>query len=195
MDPDRFAAEIETHRRYLMRVAQLQLRDGDLAQDVVQDTLVAALAGAAGFDGRSSLRTWLTGILKHKIVDAIRRKQKAPVPLSALDDEGSLDDFDALFRRTGAWEAPPAAWGDPEQALSQREFFTVLERCLEKLPPQTGRVFVMREVMELTSDEICKELSITANNLWVILYRARMALRLCLDEHWFGARARDPATP
>ena len=79
MNADAFAAEIEAHRRYLMRVAQLQLRDGDLAQDVVQDTLVAALTGQAGFDGRSSLKTWLTGILKHKIVDAIRRKQKAPV--------------------------------------------------------------------------------------------------------------------
>ena len=194
MDANRFAAEIETHRRYLMRVAQLQLRDGDLAQDVVQDTIVAALAGASGFDGRSSLRTWLTGILKHKVVDAIRRKQKAPLPLSVLDDDGSIDDFDALFRSSGAWATPPAEWGDPEAALSQREFLAVLERCLEKLPAQTGRVFVMREVMELESDEICKELSITANNLWVILYRARMALRLCLEEHWFAARGRGAAT-
>ena len=190
MDAATFAAEIETHRRYLLRVAQLQLRDGDLAQDVVQDTLVAALSGAAGFDGRSSLRTWLTGILKHKIVDAIRRKQKAPLPLAALDDEGSLDDFDALFKPNGAWDAPPAEWGDPEAALEQREFFEVMELCLEKLPPQTGRVFVMREVMGLETDEICKELAITANNLWVILYRARMALRACLEQRWFGAGGR-----
>ena len=194
MDATRFATEIETHRRYLMRVAQLQLRDGDLAEDVVQDTLVAALSGASGFDGRSSLRTWLTGILKHKIVDAIRRKQRAPLPLAALDDEGSLDDFDALFKGNGAWATPPAEWGDPEAALSQSEFLAVLERCLEKLPPQTGRVFVMREVMELDSAEICKELSITANNLWVILYRARMALRLCLEQHWFASRERHPST-
>jgi RNA polymerase sigma-70 factor (ECF subfamily) len=192
MDAATFATQIETHRRYLMRVAQLQLRDGDLAQDVVQDTLVAALTGAAGFDGRSSLKTWLTGILKHKIVDAIRRKQKAPVPLSALDDEGSLDDLDALFTANGAWEAPPAEWGDPEAALNQREFFDVMEFCLEKLPPQTGRVFMMREVMELESDEICKELAITANNLWVILYRARMALRACLEQHWFADGGRRP---
>ena len=189
MDSARFASEIEEHRRYLMRVAQLQLRDSDLAQDVVQDTLVAALSGGAGFDGRSSLKTWLTGILKHKIVDAIRRKQKAPVPLAALDDEGSIEDFDALFKANGAWEAPPADWGDPEAALGQREFFDVMEMCLEKLPPQTGRVFVMREVMGLETDEICKELKITANNLWVILYRARMALRACLEQRWFGAGA------
>jgi RNA polymerase sigma-70 factor, ECF subfamily len=192
MDAATFAAELETHRRYLLRVAQLQLRDGDLAQDVVQDTLVAALTGAGGFDGRSSLRTWLTGILKHKIVDAIRRKQKAPVPLAALDDEGTLEDFDALFKPNGAWDAPPAEWGDPEAALEQREFFDVMELCLEKLPPQTGRVFMMREVMGLETEEICKELAITANNLWVILYRARMALRACLEQRWFGAGGRPP---
>ncbi|CAG1009623.1 RNA polymerase sigma factor YlaC [Burkholderiales bacterium] len=194
MDATAFATEIESHRRYLMRVAQLQLRDGDLAQDVVQDTLVAALTGGSGFDGRSSLKTWLTGILKHKIVDAIRRKQRAPVPLSALDDEGSLDDYDALFKPNGAWEAPPADWGDPEASLAQREFFDVMEFCLEKLPPQTGRVFVMREVMELETDEICKELAITANNLWVILYRARMALRACLEQRWFAEGGHRPRT-
>jgi len=186
VDAARFASEIETHRRYLLRVAQLQLRDPDLAQDVVQDTLVAALTAAAGFDQRSSLRTWLTGILKHKIVDAIRRKQKAPVPLSVLDDEGALDDFDALFKPSGSWDAPPADWGDPGAALDQREFFDVLELCLEQLPPQAGRVFVMREVMGLETDEICKELAITANNLWVILYRARVALRACLEKRWFA---------
>lgn len=192
MDAARFAAEIEQHRRYLLRVAQLQLRDNDLAQDVVQDTLVAALSGSRGFDGRSSLKTWLTGILKHKVVDAIRRRAKAPVSLSVLDDEASLDDFDALFKANGAWDSPPADWGDPEAALGQREFFDVMEICLEKLPAQTGRVFVMREVMGLGTDEICKELAITANNLWVILYRARMALRICLDENWFGAGAARP---
>jgi RNA polymerase sigma-70 factor, ECF subfamily len=192
LDANQFATDIESHRRYLMRVAQLQLRDSDLAQDVVQDTLVAALTGAAGFDGRSSLKTWLTGILKHKIVDAIRRKQKAPIPLAALDDEGSLDDFDALFQANGAWAAPLADWGDPEAALNQREFFDVMEFCLEKLPAQTGRVFMMREVMDLETDEICKELKITANNLWVILYRARMALRVCLEQHWFADGRRRP---
>jgi RNA polymerase sigma factor (sigma-70 family) len=90
MDASEFAAEIETHRRYLMRVAQLQLRDRDVAQDVVQDTIVAALSGAGGFDRRSSLKTWLTGILKHKIVDAIRRKKRAPVPLSATRGRSTI---------------------------------------------------------------------------------------------------------
>jgi RNA polymerase sigma-70 factor (ECF subfamily) len=190
MDADPLALELDAHRRYLLRVARLELRDAELAEDVVQETLVAALAGRSGFSGRSSVRTWLTGILRHKIVDAIRQRQRQPRPLAALDSEADLDDFDAMFHEDGHWASPPADWGDPEQALSRQEFMDVLELCLEKLPPNTARVFVMREVLELTTDEICKELTITANNLWVILYRARMALRGCVEQNWFGGAAR-----
>src|SRR5712672_2352018 len=100
--PD-FAAQIHAHRGYLLRVAVLQLRNDELAEDVVQDTLLAALQGKAGFSGRSSLKTWLTGILKHKIVDAIRRKSREPM-LSSLDDECQIDEFDALFDESGHWE-------------------------------------------------------------------------------------------
>jgi RNA polymerase sigma-70 factor (ECF subfamily) len=189
MDATAFVAELDTHRRYLLRVAQLQLRDGDLAEDVVQETLLAALKARDGFSGKSTVKTWLTGILKHKIVDAIRQRQRAPIVMASLDEETDLEDFEPLFKDNGAWAAPPAEWGDPENALSRREFFDVMEMCLEKLPPNTARVFVMREVMDLTTEEICKELSITANNLWVILYRARMALRLCLEQNWFAAAA------
>jgi RNA polymerase sigma-70 factor (ECF subfamily) len=185
MNPD-FLKELETQRGYLMRVARLQLRDPALAEDVVQDTLTAALMAQDGFTGKSSVKTWLTGILKHKIVDAIRRKQREPVAASALDEEADLEDFEGLFKENGSWQTPPADWGDPEQSLSRRQFFDIMELCLEKLPPATARVFMMREVMELESDEICKELTITANNLWVILYRARMSLRECLELHWFA---------
>jgi len=187
-----FARQIETHRGYLLRVALLQLRDRDSAEDVVQDTLLAALSGS-GFAGKSSLKTWLTGILKHKIVDAIRRKQREPVVVAAfgdIDAELDIEDFDALFKDNGAWDAKPADWGNPEEALGRRQFFDMMDFCLEKLPPNTARVFMMREVMELESDEICTELSITANNLWVILYRARMALRECLQKNWFDGSAR-----
>ena len=188
MPPD-FAHELEPHRKYLTRVAQLQLRDRDAAEDVVQETLLAAVAGQRTFTGRSSVRTWLTGILKHKIVDAIRRRQRDPVFESSLAAETDLEDFEGLFHANGAWEASPASWGDPEAAFSRQEFFDVMQLCLERLPPNTARVFIMREVLELESDEICKELRITANNLWVILYRARMALRQCLEQNWFGPAA------
>ncbi len=190
MDATAFVAELESHRGYLLRVAHLQLRDRDTAEDVVQDTIVAALAGQAGFTGKSSIKTWLTGILKHKIVDAIRRRQREPVAASTLDPELDLEDFDALFSDDGSWDTPPSDWGDPEAALNRQQFFAVLELCMDKLPPNTARVFLMREVLELESDEICKELAITANNLWVILYRARMALRQCLERNWFATPAR-----
>jgi len=190
MDAAAFVAELDSHRRYLLRVAQLQLRDGELAEDVVQETLLAALKAREGFTGKSTVKTWLTGILKHKIVDAIRARQRAPVAMASLDEEADVEDFEPLFKENGAWAAPPAEWGDPEDALSRREFFEVMDMCLEKLPPNTARVFIMREVMDLTTEEICKELRITANNLWVILYRARMALRLCLEQNWFAAAAR-----
>jgi RNA polymerase sigma-70 factor, ECF subfamily len=184
--PADFGDELEKHRSYLLRIAQLQLRNRDSAEDVVQDTLLAALAGRDSFTGKSSIKTWLTGILKHKIVDAIRRKQRDPVLESALPHEIDLEDFDGLFKRNGAWDTAPADWGDPQAALNRQQFFDILEFCLEKLPPNTSRIFIMREVMELESEEICKELRITANNLWVILYRARMTLRLCLEQNWFG---------
>jgi RNA polymerase sigma-70 factor, ECF subfamily len=187
-DPE-FAKRIDGHRAYLMRVAVLQLRDASLAEDVVQDTLLAALQGEAGFSGRSSLKTWLTGILKHKIVDAIRKKGREPV-MSTLDEESRIEDFDALFDDTGHWESPSSDWGNPEAQLGRAQFFDVVQFCLDKLPPNTARVFMMREVMELDGSEICKELSITSTNLWVILYRARVALRLCLEQHWFAGAGR-----
>ncbi|HTS23919.1 MAG TPA: sigma-70 family RNA polymerase sigma factor [Casimicrobiaceae bacterium] len=189
--PAEFRAQIEALRPYLLRYASLQLRDAAAAEDAVQEALVAALAGEAGFAGRANLRTWLTGILKHKIVDAIRRRAREPV-VAPLEDEIQLEDMDAFFDESGHWEAPPADWGDPESSLSRVQFMDILQLCLEKLPPNTARVFVMREVMELESDEICKELRITSTNLWVILYRARMALRRCLEQNWFAAGAARP---
>jgi RNA polymerase sigma-70 factor (ECF subfamily) len=186
-----FTTQLETHRRYLLRIATLQLRDTALAEDVVQDTLVAALQGEKGFSGKSSLRTWLTGILKHKVVDAIRQKTRAPT-FASFDDECRVDDLDALFDETGHWENPPADWGNPESQLSQQQFFEVMQGCLENLPPNTARIFVMREVMELETDEICTELTITSNNLWVILHRARLSLRECLEQRWFTTAASAP---
>jgi RNA polymerase sigma-70 factor (ECF subfamily) len=180
-----FHSQIEGQRAYLLRYATLQLRNAEAAEDAVQETLLAALAGEAGFSGRSSLRTWLTGILKHKIVDAIRRTSREQ-PLGAEDAETGLAGLDALFVEDGHWRDPPATWDDPDRALEQKQFFAALEMCLERLPARTARAFLMREHLGLETEEICKELAITSTNCWVMLYRARMTLRQCLEVTWFG---------
>ena len=182
-----FVAEVNAQRTYLLRVAQLQLRDRDQAEDVVQETLLAALEAQDKFAGKSSVKTWLTGILKHKIIDAIRKKAREP-SVSTLHIEADIEDLDVFFNEHdhNHWESMPAEWRNPERDLEQKQFLDIMDFCLEKLPPNTARVFMLREVMELDSDEICQELTITSTNLWVILYRARMLLRKCLEQNWFG---------
>ena len=182
--PTDFRAQVEALRPYLVRYASMQLRGMEVVEDVVQDTLVAALAAEASYAGRSNLRTWITGILKHKIVDAIRKSRRERTA-EAFDEEASVDDFDELFDATGHWRDPPQAWPHPEDALQEKQFLAALEKCLAQLPERTARVFMMREHLGLETAEICKELAISATHCWVMLYRARMALRLCLQESWF----------
>ena len=181
-----FRRQVETQRPYLVRYATLQLRDPDAVQDVVQEALLAALAGEASFGGRSNLRTWLTGILKHKIVDAIRRASRETA--ISGDTEGDASEFDHLFEANGHWVEHPAAWIDPDSCLEQKQFFAALEACLAKLPAKTARVFMMREHLGSDTGEICKELSMTPTHCWVLLYRARMALQQCLNTNWFAKK-------
>jgi RNA polymerase sigma-70 factor (ECF subfamily) len=180
------ARQLETLRPQLLRFARHQLRNPAWAEDAVSETLVAALEKPHAFAGASQLKTWLVGILKHKVVDQLRRHAREAVSLSAEDGE-DIDEL--LFDASGHWREAPRDWGDPEHALRERQFFEVLEACVERLPAAQGRVFMMREWLELESDEICKELSITATNLWVLLHRARLRLRDCLQAGWFDARA------
>jgi RNA polymerase sigma-70 factor (ECF subfamily) len=183
--PDDFRRKIEALRPYLLRYAALQLRDAAAAEDAVQEALLAALAGEANFAGRSNLRTWLTGILKHKIVDTIRRQNRER-PSSDFEPGGDLDEFDGLFDRRGHWRDAPEEWQQPEGALGQKQFLAALEACLRALPERTARVFMMREHLGLETPEICKELGISATHCWVMLHRARMSLRLCLEKNWFA---------
>lgn len=177
-----FKARVQSERAYLLRYASLQLRDRDAAEDAVQETLVAALAGERGFAGRSNLRTWLTGILKHKIVDHVRRQAREQPAESPAESESELD---ALFDERGHWVDPPGPWENPEGALEQSQFRAVLEECLKALPERTAQAFLLREHMGLDTPELCKELGVTPTHSWVLLYRARMALRLCLEKNWF----------
>lgn len=180
--------ELERHRPYLMRFALLQLRDRSAAEDAVQEALLAAVQGAGGFAGQSSVRTWLTGILKHKIVDHIRRaarERAAEFP----ESETNAEDLEGFFGGDGHFTDPPLEWKNPESALEQRRFFEALERCLQALPKNTANAFMMRELMGLETDVICKELGVSPSNCWVMLYRARMNLRACLERTWFVADA------
>ena len=168
------------------------LADGQLAEEAVQEALVAALEGISGFGGKSSLRTWLTSILRFKVIDLQRRSiaDRVNVELAessgALDEEGAVDD---LFDATGHWRAAPQAWSDPEACFEQRRFWQAFEQCLDRLPPAAGRVFFKREVLGEDTEAICKAERITASNCWVILHRARLALRGCLEKNWFGKEA------
>jgi len=179
-----FARQVETLRPQLMRFARTQLRNDAWAEDAVSDTLLAALEKPQSFGGQSQLKTWLVGILKHKVVDQLRRHTREATVLVGEDGE-DLDE--QIFLPDGHFRDMPQDWGSPESAFGQRQFFEVLEACMDHLPPAQGRVFMMREWLELETDEICKELQISSTNLWVMLHRARLRLRECLQLHWFGA--------
>jgi RNA polymerase sigma-70 factor (ECF subfamily) len=177
-------------RKAMLRFAFLQLRNHDVAEDVVQETLIAALTGQTQYEGRAAVKTWMFGILKNKIIDVLRDNwHKKRVDL--MDVEGFDDDFDVLFKENERWQQSemPSGWRDPQQAMENQQFWEVLEICMTRMPAATARVYSMREFLGLEVAEICKELDITSSNCWVILHRARMILRLCLQQRWFGERA------
>lgn len=181
-----FTAEVHAYRPDLMRIAKLQLRDAEAAADVVQETVLAAFQSRQTFAGKSKLKTWLVGILKFKIIDALRIRSREPVPASQLKAELDIEDIEALFDSHGLWRSQPTRWEDPESAVRQQDFMKIMELCLEKLPPNSARAFILRELFEVDSDEICTLMPVSRNHLGVLLYRARMALRGCLEVNWQG---------
>ncbi|HSX91683.1 MAG TPA: sigma-70 family RNA polymerase sigma factor [Hydrogenophaga sp.] len=187
MSSSTFEQEVAESRAYLMKFARLQLRNESWAEDAVSETVLAAIAKPQAFERRAQLRTWLVGILKHKIVDALRQHGREVTLGQGEDDEA--DPLDYLpFKADGHFAERPADWGNPEQDLDNRQFMSILEACTEKLPPVQGRLFLMREWLEMGSEEICKELSLTPTNLYVQLHRARLRLRECLELNWFARR-------
>ncbi|HLD09975.1 MAG TPA: sigma-70 family RNA polymerase sigma factor [Methylophilaceae bacterium] len=178
------------HGDYLYRFALARLRDPHQAEDAVQETLLAAIQNQT-FEGKSAARTWLTGILKHKIIDLMRRNSREQAMGDIAEDlpqdlpeDGGMDDF---FDETGHWADKPQSWGKPEGELEQKQFLGILQQCMDRLPPKLASLFMMREVHESDNEEICKELDISSTNAWVMLYRARMGLRKCLELHWMGS--------
>ena len=186
-DPEQW---VNQHGDYLFRCALLRVRDSRLAEDIVQETLLAALQGRVRFAGESSERSWLVGILKHKVIDHFRKNSReAP----SEDMEHLINEQDQPFNGMGRWKRDttgPKEWTeDPGTILERKEFWDVLKRCISELPPRMAHVFSLREFSDLSSEEICKALNITATNLWVMLHRARMHLRRCLEINCMGLRA------
>jgi RNA polymerase sigma-70 factor (TIGR02943 family) len=180
-----FEKQLIDSRDYLKKFARMQLRNDAWAEDAVSETILAALAKPQSFGSRSQLKTWLVGILKHKVIDAIRlhSREVGQVDWADADQANTVDSFQ--FKADGHFVEGPADWGDPEAHACSQEFFAILEACADKLPTIQGRLFLMREWLELSSNEICKELDLTPTNLYVQLHRARMRLRECLELNWF----------
>ncbi|MCY1532003.1 RNA polymerase sigma-70 factor [compost metagenome] len=186
--PTDFEHQLVEQRSYLMRFARLQLRNDAWAEDAVSETILAALAKPQAFEARSQLKTWLVGILKHKIIDSMRQRQRE-VTLDSGSDDDSADPLEHMaFKADGHFAEKPADWGSPEQDLKSRQFMAIMDACTQKLPAVQGRLFLMREWLEMSSEEICKELALTPTNLYVQLHRARLRLRECLELNWFAAR-------
>jgi RNA polymerase sigma-70 factor (ECF subfamily) len=182
------AANIASHRGYLLRYAYARLRDRCAAEDAVQDTLLGAIEGASRYAGRSSVRTWLTGILKHKIVDQMRRQfhEHLPLPIDGEGDEGESAAADPWYSVEGRARQLAANWGDPVSAFESKAFAEVLGRCTQSMPANTARAFILRELMSKSTREICMDLNISEANCWTMLHRARSALRARITVEWFG---------
>jgi len=188
--PD-FEQQIVDLHDYLLKFAHLQLRNPTWAEDAVSETVMAALARPQAFAQRSQLKSWLVGILKHKIIDLLRQhgREVSSSPASEDDETDPLDWI--AYQTDGHFTEAPADWGNPEQDLRSRQFMVIMEACASKLPTMQGRLFLMREWLELSVEDICKDLNLTPTNLYVQLHRARLRLRVCLELNWFAK----PATP
>ncbi len=182
MNPEQWLNE---YGDILYRFAMQRAQDSELAADLVQDTLLAAWKSKDSFSGNSSVSTWLIGILKHKWIDYLRKeiRQREHAELAEGDPTAWFD------TNNGKWKEQPQLWHDNPESLCQSEqFMAVLRGCTEHLPKKQKLVFDMREFQGLDSDEICKVCDVSATNLHVLLHRARLGLRHCLDEHWFGGK-------
>lgn len=183
-DMAEFALLAHQWRGAMLRFAALHLQPREEAEDAVQDALAALLQTRRVDLHRGDAKTYLFGILRHKVTDRLRRKYRHEVSYAdAFADD--LDDL--LFDPHGHWIAgmAPAAWVTPEDKLSSDQFFAVVDACVLKLPPKPARVFSMKEFLECDADEICSTLGLTKSDYWQCMSRARKQIQLCLTHHWF----------
>ena len=180
LDPETW---VDQHGDALYRYALFRVQNAQVAEDLVQETLIAALRARDGFAGRSTVRTWLFGILKHKIIDHIRKVSRER---PHEDIESLMNMSDDIFDGRGGWKAKPAEWTtDPALLFQQHEFWEILQACMLALPPRLNQAFTLRELDGLSTEEVRKILQVSATNGGVMLHRARMRLRECLERKWF----------
>ncbi len=184
------SAWLDEHGDVLYRYARSRVRHRELAEDLVQDTLLAALQSRDRFQGRATVRTWLLSILRRKIVDHYRRTAPSISPAEADPIETSDPVRGRYFSVSGLWKTALASWKAPDQALEDREFWDVLDGCLNRLPRSLSSAFILRELEEVDTAEMRRILNLSEVNLRVRLHRARLLLRECLEKHWF-IEARD----
>ncbi|HEY3853315.1 MAG TPA: sigma-70 family RNA polymerase sigma factor [Verrucomicrobiae bacterium] len=188
-DPERW---VDEHGDFLLRFALMRLRDMSIAEDVVQETFLAALKGGQKFAGRSRERSWLAGILKNKIYDQYRKagRETSFTDLEFYNDEEN-DRFvpDALNREVWNPTLSPMEWSNQVESLDNELFWKTYRDCSDKLPKKVAAAFNLREVDGVESKEVCAMLNISESNLWVMLHRARAALRRCLESNWFSKQA------
>jgi RNA polymerase sigma-70 factor (ECF subfamily) len=173
---------VEKYGDYLYRFALMRLRDPQVAEDTVQETFLAALKNLHQFDGRVDVKYWLRGILRNKSVDYVRKS----VRRKEIQDEQVQEVIgQLLFKASGIPTTRPKDWAfDPDAAFAQEEFWEAFQECLKALPDQMRTAFYMKMVEEEDTEDICKELDITDNYLWVTLHRARSQLKTCLESKW-----------
>ncbi|MBS1603580.1 MAG: sigma-70 family RNA polymerase sigma factor [Bacteroidetes bacterium] len=178
------------HADYLYSYAIARLDDEEQARDLVQETFLAALERTGQFRGNSSERTWLTSILKHKIIDVYRKRNSGLADRGRLpaqrqaDREPEQEFFEA---DNGHWKeayAPQALGIENEDPLTNKELTTILQLCLKKLPALWLSVFTMKHMDEAATEMICDQLKLTPGNFWVIIHRAKLNLRACIQKAW-----------
>ena len=186
LDPESW---VDQHGDSLYRYALFRIQDIQVAEDLVQETFLAALRARESFAGRSSIRTWLFGILKHKIIDHIRKISRER-PHEDIESVRSISGD--VFDEGGGWKAGPAEWTiDPGLLFQQQEFWEMLQQCLSELPPRLNQAFTLRELDGFSAEEVRKILRISATNGGVILHRARIRLRECLSMNWFDKDSKE----
>lgn len=187
--PDLTDAELMESRKLLLHFTRLQLPDyPDLAEDLVQETLLSAYSAGDSFQGRALVNSWLFAILKNKIIDALRQIGRQRKVFTALDDELLDETFESHFFPNGHWtpEGQPQHWNTPEKSLNNNEFQKILQSCLYNLPENTARVFTLKEILGFSSNEIQQMCGISTANYHTIMHRARESLRQCLQIKWFN---------